>query len=79
MNSDSFAAKGGRGLPGLCKELHDRCKDFVDRKGARIPNSSVRPLANDSYHANVPKRSQNMCFWVAWGLGEGREGELEVT
>ena len=37
MNSDSFAAQGGRGLPGLCKELRDRCREVIDRKGGRIP------------------------------------------
>ncbi len=37
MNSDSFAAQGGRGLPGLCQELRDRCREVIDRKGGRIP------------------------------------------
>ena len=38
MNSDAFAAEdGGRGLPGLAKEMLDRCAEVVKRKGDRIP------------------------------------------
>lgn len=37
MNSDDFPANGGQGLNGLAKELHTRCRDAVQRKGARLP------------------------------------------
>jgi hypothetical protein len=37
MNSDEFAAEGGNGLPGLCTELHDRCRQVVALKGQRLP------------------------------------------
>ena len=38
MNSDDFAAdNGGRGLPGLAKELLGRCKEVIKRQGERIP------------------------------------------
>ena len=38
MNSDNFAAdNGGRGLPGLAKELLGRCKEVIKRQGERIP------------------------------------------
>ena len=37
MNSDSFASEGGHGLPGLCRDMHARCREVVRRGGARIP------------------------------------------
>ena len=37
MNSEAFAANGGRGLLGLCQELRSRCEEVVRRGGARIP------------------------------------------
>ena len=37
LNSDAFAAAGGRGLLGLAKELRPRCQEFIRRHGARLP------------------------------------------
>ena len=37
MNSADFAAAGGRGLPGLAKELRSRCLQVIKLKGERIP------------------------------------------
>ena len=37
LNSDEFAAKGGRGLLGLAKDLRPRCKELLLRGGSRLP------------------------------------------
>ena len=37
MNSDAFAAPGGRGLYGLAQEMRARCEELVRRKGGRLP------------------------------------------
>ena len=37
MNSDAFKAVGGRGLPGLARELHTRCDDVLRGGGERVP------------------------------------------
>ncbi len=37
MNSDAFKAVGGRGLPGLARELHTRCDDVLRGVGERVP------------------------------------------
>jgi hypothetical protein len=36
LNSDSFAAIGGRGLAGLARSLRDRCEEVIKRKGQRL-------------------------------------------
>ena len=36
LNSDSFAAIGGRGLAGLARGLRDRCEEVIKRKGQRL-------------------------------------------
>ena len=33
LNSDSFKGPGGRGLPGLAKELLDRCRQVIAKRG----------------------------------------------
>ncbi len=37
MNSPAFSAESGRGLAGLCTELHERCRGVIERRGGRIP------------------------------------------
>ena len=38
MGSDGFARQpGGRGLPGLAKDLRARCEQLLDGKGERLP------------------------------------------
>ena len=37
MNSEAFAAPGGRGLNGLAKGLRARCQEVVRLRGGRIP------------------------------------------
>ena len=37
MNSDDFSAEGGGGLQKLAKELPDRCRELLKRKGERLP------------------------------------------
>ena len=37
LNSDRFVAPGGGGLLALAKELPDRCREVIKRKGERIP------------------------------------------
>ena len=37
MNSPDFASPGGRGLPGLARELRARCLQVIQRKGERLP------------------------------------------
>ena len=36
MNSESFAAKDGTGLPGLCRSLQDRCARVLADGGNRL-------------------------------------------
>ena len=38
MTSAAFSPKGGRGLLGLAKSLHDRCEEVVRKNGERIPH-----------------------------------------
>ena len=37
MNSPAFSACGGNGLPGLAKQLRDRCQKLILLKGERLP------------------------------------------
>ena len=37
LNSDAFAAAGGRGLLGLAKDLRPRCEELLRRMGGRLP------------------------------------------
>ena len=36
MNSEGFKAKGGTGLPGLCRSLQDRCERVLTAGGGRL-------------------------------------------